>query len=83
MNVDKFKLRLVSSLIGKRIKAILCSPKEVSHQLVCICMNNTARNLCDYCAFFLRKREHDTSAKLLSVTCPLWSVGNYSGPGTV
>ena len=39
--------------------------------------------MCDYCAFFLRKREHDSNANILSVTCPLWSVGNYSGPGTV
>ena len=70
MNNTNFKFSLVSSLVIKQIKAAPCLPKEVIHQLVLIFMNNTERNLCAGCDFFLRKIENDTSEKIRNVTCP-------------
>ena len=55
INISNFKLSLVSSLAGNQIKFVPSSPKEVSHQLVRICMKNTVRHLCAYCALFSNK----------------------------
>ena len=59
LNITNFKLRIFSSIFGKGIKDVTRSPKEYIHKLVCICMNNTARNLCAYCALFYKKLEYD------------------------
>ena len=55
MDIANFKLSLLISLIGKRIKAITRSPKKVRHHLVRIYMNNTDRYFCTYYAVFSDK----------------------------
>ena len=51
MKISNLKLSIVSILVGKRIKAVPCSNKEVIHNLVYICLKNTARHLCAYYEF--------------------------------
>ena len=48
MNNANFKLKLVRSIVNKRIEAVPCSPMELIHQLVISFMNNILRHLCDY-----------------------------------
>ena len=52
MNTANFQLRIVSSLVGKRIEAVSCLPRQVSYKLVPIYMKNIVRRLCAYCALF-------------------------------
>ena len=81
INISNFKLSLVSSLAGNQIKFVPSSPKEVSHQLVRICMKNTVRHLCAYCALFYKKKRTRYKCKAPGCNMPLCSVGDHSGPG--
>ena len=82
MNIGNFRLRLVRSLVDKRIKAVPWSSKELSHKLVCIYMNNKARYLCDYCDLFSKKKRSRQKCKAPEYNITLCSVGDHSGPGT-
>ena len=80
MNIANFKLSLVISLVDKRIKAASRSYKEVSHQLVRICIDNTARHLCAYCALFYKKKRTRYKCKAPGCNMPLCR--DHGGPRT-
>ena len=83
MNISIFKLVLESSIFGKRIKTVPLSPKEVSHNLVHIYMNNTSRHLCDLFAFFYNKKITRYKCQTPECNMPLRSFGYHSGPRMV
>ena len=56
MNMANFKLSLVRILVGEHIEDVPRPPKELTHQLIRIYMDNTARHLCAYCALFSKEK---------------------------
>ena len=54
MNIANFRLSLVGLFVGKCINSAPHSPKEVKHQLVFTCMNNTVRCLVAYFYLFYK-----------------------------
>ena len=79
INITNFKLRLVRSIVNKRIKAVPCSPKELIHQLVISFMNNIARHLCDYWDLISKKKTTRYKCKSTEWNTPLCIVRNHSG----
>ena len=82
MKISNFKSSIVRSLVSKLIEAVLRSSKELTHHLVRIYMNNTARNLCAYCALFSKKNRTRYKIKAPECNMSLCSVEDHSGPGT-
>ena len=83
MNIANLKLIIVSIGFSKRIKAVWCSSKEVSHQLVHLYMNNTERHMCAYCAFFYKTNRPQYKWKVTEYNMTLCIVGYHSGSATV
>ena len=79
MNIDNFQLIIVSILVGKHIKDLTQSPKEVIHQLVRVCMNNKARH-CAPTVYFSNKKITRYKYKDPEYYMPICSVIYHSVP---
>ena len=79
MNIANFKLRVI---VGNNIKVVPGPPKEVLHQLVCICTIGTSIHLCDYCYLFYKKNITQYKWKSPKFNIPLFNVVCHGDPVT-